>query len=116
MSKRFDYVIVGAGSAGCLLADRLSAPGLSVCVIEAGGEDRDPLIHVPIGIGRMHKRRLHDWGYDTETEPGLAGRAIESMRGKVVGGSSSINVMTHVRGNRGDYDRWAANGLCRLVL
>ncbi|HUZ73918.1 MAG TPA: GMC family oxidoreductase N-terminal domain-containing protein [Stellaceae bacterium] len=110
MSERFDYVIVGAGSAGCLLADRLSAPGFSVCVLEAGGADRDPLIHVPIGIGRMHKRRLHDWGYDTEIEPGLAGRAIESMRGKVVGGSSSINVMTHVRGNRGDYDRWAANG------
>jgi 4-pyridoxate dehydrogenase len=106
----YDYIIVGAGSAGCLLADRLSADGSRILVIEAGGPDRDPLIHVPIGVGKLHQRRLHDWGYDTEVEPGLAGRAIESMRGKVVGGSSSINVMTHVRGNRGDYDRWAANG------
>jgi 4-pyridoxate dehydrogenase len=105
-----DYVIVGAGSAGCLLADRLSADGATVLVIEAGGPDRDPLIHVPIGVGKLHQHRLHDWGYDTELEPGLGNRAIESMRGKVVGGSSSINVMTHVRGNRGDYDRWAANG------
>lgn len=109
--KRFDYVIVGAGSAGCLLADRLSArPGTRVCVIEAGGRDLDPLIHVPIGVGKLHQWRLHDWGYDTEIEPGLGDRAIESMRGKVLGGSSSINVMTHVRGNRGDYDRWAAAG------
>jgi 4-pyridoxate dehydrogenase len=105
-----DYVIVGAGSAGCLLADRLSADGARVFVIEAGGQDRDPLIHVPMGVGRIHQRRLHDWGYDTEIEPGLAERSIESMRGRVVGGSSSINVMAHVRGNRGDYDRWAANG------
>src|SRR6202035_6126151 len=81
------------------------------CILEAGGGDNDPLIHIPIGIGRMHQRRLHDWGYDTEIEPGLADRAIESMRGKVLGGSSSINVMAHVRGNRGDYDRWAASGL-----
>ena len=106
----YDYVIVGAGSAGCLLADRLSADGARVLVIEAGGPDRDPLIHVPMGVGKIHQKRLHDWGYDTESEPGLGGRAIESMRGRVVGGSSSINVMTHVRGNRGDYDRWAANG------
>ena len=109
--RDYDYIIVGAGSAGCLLADRLSAEGgLRILVIEAGGGDRDPLIHVPIGIGKMHQRRMHDWGYDTESEPGLGGRAIESMRGKVLGGSSSINVMTHVRGNRGDYDRWAAQG------
>jgi choline dehydrogenase-like flavoprotein len=106
----YDYVIVGAGSAGCLLADRLSADGSRVFVIEAGGADRDPLIRVPIGVGKLHQHRLHDWGYDTEAEPGLADRAIESMRGKVIGGSSSINVMAHVRGNRGDYDRWAANG------
>ena len=106
----YDYVIVGAGSAGCLLADRLSADGASVLVLEAGGPDRDPLIHVPIGVGKLHQHRLHDWGYDTEIEPGLQNRAIESMRGKVVGGSSSINVMAHVRGNRGDYDRWARGG------
>jgi 4-pyridoxate dehydrogenase len=107
--RRFDYIIVGAGSAGCLLAERLSAEA-SVCVLEAGGGDFDPLIHIPIGIGKMHAYRLHDWGYNTESEPGLGNRSIESMRGKVLGGSSSINVMTHVRGNRGDYDRWAELG------
>ena len=108
---QYDYVIVGAGSAGCLLASRLTEdPDVRVCVIEAGGRDLDPLIHIPIGVGKLHQHRLHDWGYDTEVEPGLDNRSIESMRGKVVGGSSSINVMTHVRGHRGDYDRWARNG------
>ncbi|HEX9461355.1 MAG TPA: choline dehydrogenase [Alphaproteobacteria bacterium] len=110
-SEHYDYVIVGAGSAGCLLANRLTEdPNVRVCVLEAGGRDLDPLIHIPIGLGKMHEYRLHDWGYDTESEPGLDNRSIESMRGKVVGGSSSINVMTHVRGHRGDYDRWARNG------
>ena len=71
-ARAYDYVIVGAGSAGCLLADRLSADGASVLVLEAGGPDRDPLIHVPIGVGKLHQHRLHDWGYDTEIEPGLA--------------------------------------------
>lgn len=106
-----DYVIIGAGSAGCLLADRLSAAGAAVLLLEAGGWDRDPLIHIPLGLGRMHEKRSHDWGYDYEPDPGLAGRSIETMRGKVLGGSSAINHMSHVRGNPGDYDRWAAQGL-----
>ena len=104
----FDYVIVGAGSAGCVLAHRLTAdPSVRVLVLEAGGSDRHPFIHVPIGLGKIWERRMFDWGYDTEPEPRLDDRRIETMRGKVLGGSSSINVMAYVRGNRGDYDRWA---------
>jgi len=110
-AAEYDFIIVGAGSAGCVLAWRLSAdPANRILVLEAGGKDSDPLIHIPIGIGRMHDRRAHDWGYDAEPEPRMNGREIEAMRGKVVGGSSSINVMAYVRGHRGDYDRWAQKG------
>jgi 4-pyridoxate dehydrogenase len=112
VTRGYDFVIVGGGSAGCLLAYRLSQdPAISVLLLEAGGAPRDPLISIPLGLGIMHDHRLHDWGYDTEPEPGLGGRAIEAMRGKVLGGSSAINHMSHVRGNPGDYDRWAASGL-----
>ena len=110
-TRAYDYVVVGAGSAGCVLAYRLTAdPSVRVLLLEAGGRDTHPLIHVPIGLGKIWERRMFDWGYDTEPEPGLDGRRIEAMRGKVLGGSSSINVMAYVRGNRGDYDRWAAGG------
>ena len=110
-TDEYDYIIVGAGSAGCVLAYRLSAdPGIRVLVLEAGGPDTDPLIHIPIGLGKMHDKRAHDWGYDAEPEPNLDNREIEAMRGRVVGGSSSINVMAYVRGHRGDYDRWAQKG------
>ena len=110
--REYDFVIVGAGSAGCVLAYRLSAdPDNRVLILEAGGRDSDPLIHIPLGIGRMHPKRAHDWGYDAEPASTMNGRTIEAMRGKVVGGSSSINVMAYVRGHRGDYDRWARNGL-----
>ena len=107
----YDYVIVGAGSAGCVLAYRLTAdPSIRVLLLEAGGRDIHPLIHIPIGLGKIWEHRMFDWGYDTEPEPKLDNRRIEAMRGKVLGGSSSINVMAYVRGHRGDYDRWARNG------
>lgn len=107
----YDYIIVGAGSAGCVLANRLSADGATVLLLEAGDWDRDPLIHVPLAIGKIFPARMHDWGYFFAPDPGLDQRGIECARGKVVGGSSSVNVMAYVRGHRGDYDRWASNGL-----
>jgi choline dehydrogenase/4-pyridoxate dehydrogenase len=94
------------------LANRLTqAPDIRVLVLEAGGWDRSPLIQLPLGWGKLLQHRLYDWGYETEPQPTLGGRRIECARGKVVGGSSSINAMAYVRGNRADYDRWAANRL-----
>jgi choline dehydrogenase-like flavoprotein len=81
-----------------------------VLLLEAGGRDWSPLIHIPIGMGKLHEYGLFDWGYHTEPEPGLNNRSIEATRGKVLGGSSSINVMAYTRGNAGDYDRWAQKG------
>jgi len=110
-SGQYDYIIIGAGSAGCVLANRLSEDaGARVLLLEAGGRDTHPYIHIPLGLGRMHKSRMFDWGYDSEPEPALKGRRIEAMRGKVLGGSSSINVMAFTRGDPGDYERWAQSG------
>ena len=110
-TKTFDYVIVGAGSAGCTLANRLTEdPDSRVLILEAGGWDRDPWIHIPLGWGRLIKNRLHDWMYFAEPNDVMNGRSIECARGKVVGGSSSINAMAYVRGHRLDFDRWAESG------
>ncbi len=112
MREAYDYVLVGAGSAGCTLAARLSEdPAVRVLVVEAGGWDRDPWIHIPLGWGKILQKRLHDWMYFCEPEENVGGRAVECARGKVVGGSSSTNAMAYVRGNRRDYDRWAESGL-----
>jgi choline dehydrogenase len=104
----FDYVIVGAGSAGCVLANRLSAdPDVSVLLLEAGGRDDWIWIHIPVGYLYCIGNPRTDWCYHTEPEPGLNGRSILYPRGKVLGGSSSINAMLYLRGQARDYDEWA---------
>jgi choline dehydrogenase len=107
----FDYVIVGAGSAGCVLANRLSADGKhSVLLLEAGPKDSNLWIHVPLGYGKLFKDKTVNWMYQTEPEPGLDGRTVFQPRGKVLGGSSSINGLLYVRGQHEDYDRWRQHG------
>ena len=111
MSESFDYVIVGAGTAGCVLANRLSADGKTrVLLLEAGGSDQTIWIQLPIGYGRTFFDRRINWMYDTEAVPGLAGRESYWPRGKVIGGSGSINAMVHVRGQPHDFEDWAALG------
>ena len=106
-----DYIIVGAGSAGCVLANRLSAdPKTRVLLLEAGGKDSNPWIHIPVGYFKTMHNPAVDWCYKTEPDPGLNGRSIDWPRGKVLGGSSSLNGLLYVRGQRQDYDRWRQMG------
>jgi choline dehydrogenase len=110
-TREYDYVIVGAGSAGCVLANRLSADGKnSVLLLEAGPKDSNIWIHVPLGYGKLFKEKTVNWMYQTEPEPGLNGRSVFQPRGKVLGGSSSINGLLYVRGQHEDYDRWRQHG------
>lgn len=107
----FDYIIVGAGSAGCVLANRLSASGKhSVLLLEAGPRDRNIWIHIPLGYGVLFKQPNVNWMYQTEPEPELGGRSVFQPRGKVLGGSSSINGLVYIRGQHADYDRWSQLG------
>jgi choline dehydrogenase len=107
----YDYIIVGAGSAGCVLANRLSAGGKHrVLLLEAGGRDWHPFIHMPAGLAKLINVKFLNWNYETEPEPELGNRRMYWPRGRVLGGSSSINAMCYIRGQRADYDAWAAAG------
>jgi choline dehydrogenase len=107
----YDYIIVGAGSAGCVLANRLSADGRhKVLLLEAGPRDANPWIHIPLGYGKLFATPSVNWMYQSEPEPELNGRRVFTPRGKVLGGSSSINGLVHIRGQREDFDEWARLG------
>ncbi|CAN7314729.1 choline dehydrogenase [Pseudomonas sp. LjRoot71] len=107
----FDYVIVGGGSAGCVLAARLSEdPAISVCLLEAGGTGNSQIVNVPMGMVAMMPTRLNNWSLQTVAQPGLNGRVGYQPRGKMLGGSSGLNAMVYIRGHRWDYDHWAELG------
>ncbi len=107
----YDYIIIGAGSAGCVLANRLSEdPDTKVLLLEAGPRDRHPFIHMPAGLAKLVGKKGVNWDYDTAPERELNDRSLWWPRGKVLGGSSSINAMCYIRGVSGDYDDWAAQG------
>src|SRR6201996_8390874 len=110
-SSQFDYIIVGAGSAGCVLANRLTASGRHrVLLVEAGGQDRNIWIHIPLGYGKLFSNPKVNWLYTTEPEPELDNRRVIQPRGKGMGGSSSINGLLYIRGQHEDYDHWRQLG------
>ena len=107
----WDYVIIGAGSAGCVLANRLSADGRhAVLLLEAGPPDRYPWLHIPIGYAKTMFHPVYNWCFRTEPEAGMNGREVYWPRGRTLGGSSAINGLIYIRGQREDYDHWAALG------
>ena len=111
MTAVFDYIIIGAGSAGCVLANRLSEnPKVSIAILEAGGMDTHPFVHMPIGAGKATIDPKTSWNYKSQAEPQLGNRKVLLPRGKVIGGSSSINGMIYIRGHPKDYDQWEADG------
>ena len=110
--QTFDYIIVGAGSAGAVLANRLTEDrDVSVLLLEAGGPDRHPFQLMPIAFLKVAQDRTYNWAYESEPEPGLNGRRLPIPRGKTLGGTSSINAMICIRGHPRDYDRWREQGL-----
>ncbi|WPP01681.1 GMC family oxidoreductase N-terminal domain-containing protein [Pseudomonas sp. HR96] len=111
MNTPFDYVIVGAGSSGCVLANRLSAdPAVKVCLIEAGGNDNSQRIQTPAGTITLYKSKTYSWNFFSAPQQHLGGRSLHTPRGKALGGSSSMNSMIYIRGHASDYDRWAQAG------
>ena len=111
-SSEFDYVIIGAGSAGCVLANRLTEdPAVSVCLLEAGPSDRSLFIQMPAALTFLLESDTYNWKFESEPEAALHGRTIGQARGRGLGGSSSINGMVYVRGNPKDYDQWAGLGV-----
>ena len=109
--QTFDYLIIGGGSAGCVLAARLSEdPQVRVALLEAGAPDSSVLIHCPAGLAVLAQNGQANWAFATVPQPGLNGRRGYQPRGKVLGGSSSVNAMVYIRGQRADYDHWAAEG------
>ena len=111
VKENYDYIIVGAGSAGCALAYRLSREASrKILLLEAGGKDTFPMIHIPLGFAFMMKNESVNWCYETQPEPGLHHRRISWPRGKVLGGTSCINGMVYIRGQKEDYDSWGVEG------
>ncbi|NQW84006.1 MAG: GMC family oxidoreductase N-terminal domain-containing protein, partial [Alcaligenaceae bacterium] len=109
--QTYDYVIVGAGAAGCLLANRLTEdPSVSVCLLEAGSPDRNPYIHIPAGFIKVGHDPAYTWNFLTEPGPGIDGRQVITRMGRTLGGSSSINGFNYTRGAASDYDNWAELG------
>src|SRR5262249_11815336 len=111
MPEAFDYIVAGAGSAGCVMAARLSEDGKHrVLLLEAGPRDTSPWIHMPMGYAKLFANPQLNWMYESEPEPELEGRTMYQPRGKVLGGTSSINGMVYMRGNPADYDEWRQRG------